>query len=86
MYVVTACMRDRHDLAGAVGLLLGAGVWETCILFYWQRVHVSAHENGGAVAVLEYAYDASRPDLLMHFVTRLAQRIRCLGRRLLLLI
>ena len=86
VHVVTACVRDRHDLAGAVGLLFGAGVWETGILFYWQRVHVGAHENGGAVAVLEYAYDAGRPDLLMHFVSRVAQRTRCRGCRLLLLI
>jgi hypothetical protein len=79
-------MRDRHDLARTVGLLLGAGVRETRLLLYRQRVHVRADEHGGAVAVLENADDAGRADLVMHLVSRLAQRIHGQRGRVLLLI
>ena len=52
VHVVSAGVRDRHDLARAIGLVVGAGVRETGLLLHRQRVHVGADEHGGAVAVL----------------------------------
>ena len=86
VHIVAAGVRDRHLLPRAIGLRVGAGVRKARLLLHRQRVHVGAHEHGGAITVTQDPDDAGRADLVMHIIPSLAQRICCNGRRVHLLV